>query len=85
MNGRKLSIRIRCDQMCFLLIYLCVCVCVCVCVYLCLAPCALLDEAARKRGSHRVALKKAANGVTETQSNQLLEEEKQQDRYNISN
>lgn len=43
-----------------------------VCVYLCLAPCALLDEAARQGASHRVALKQAADGVTKTQSNKLL-------------
>lgn len=42
------------------------------CVYLCLAPCALLHEAARQGGSHRVTLKEAADSVTETQSNQLL-------------
>lgn len=52
------------------------------CVYLCLAPCALLDEAARQGGSHRVTLEKAANSVTKAEGNQLLE--KQQNRHNVS-
>lgn len=52
-----------------------VCAHMCMCIYLCLAPCALLDEAARQGGGHGVALKKAADSVTETQSNQLLEKE----------
>lgn len=59
-------------------------VCTYACVYLCLAPCALLDEAARQGGRHTVTLKKAANSVAETQSNQLLEKEKQNDRHDIS-
>lgn len=49
--------------------------------YLCPAPCALLDKAARQGGSHSITLKKAANSVTETQSNQLLQKEKQQDNF----
>lgn len=49
------------------------CKCKGVCVYLGLAACALLDEAAGQGGRDSVALEKAADGVTETQSNQLLE------------
>lgn len=52
-----------------------------VCVYLCLAACALLDQATRQGGSHRIALKKAANTVAKTNGNQLLEESDQTQHF----